>query len=131
MPAVDPKTNINLDGLSDLELRQFETPARASRHRTKAFVPALPMAVVVAVVEAGSEKALPVILAIHRQLKMTRREWTPINAAVWKAAGDPSVKKRAAIMRKLKRLPALICIEPHRTPSSHYRAAKGPQWARI
>ena len=30
-----------------------------------------------------------------RQLKMTRWEWTPINAAVWKAAGDPSDKQRA------------------------------------
>lgn len=131
MPEVDPNSSVNLDGLSDFELRQFETPARSSRHRTEAFVPALPMAVLVAVVEAGSEKALPVILAIHRQLKMTRREWTPINAAVWKAAGDPSAKKRAAIMRKLKRLPAFLRVELHRTPSSHYRAGKGPQWARI
>ena len=131
MLEVDPKTGINLDGLSDFELRLFETPARPSRHRTEAFVPVLPMAVVVAVVEAGAEKALPVILAIHRQLKMTRRERTPINAAVWTAAGDPSAKKRAAIIRKLKRLPDLICIKAHRTPSSHYRAAKGPQWARV
>jgi hypothetical protein len=131
MLEVDPNTSINLDGLSDFELRQFETPARASRHRTDAFVPALPVAVVVAVVEAGAEKALPVILAIHRQLKMTRREWTPINAAVWKAAGNPSDKRRSAIIRMLKRLPAFLRIELHRTPSSHYRAAKGPQWARI
>lgn len=55
MPEVDPNSSVNLDGLSDFELRQFETPARSSRHRTEAFVPALPMAVLVAVVEAGSE----------------------------------------------------------------------------
>jgi hypothetical protein len=127
---VAPDTGINLDGLSDFDLQQFEISVNPNRHSAEAFVPALPVAVVVAVVEAGAEKALPIILAIHRQLKMTTREWTPLNSAIWKAAGRPSDKERAAILRKLKKLPDLIRIEIKRTSVSHYQVAKGPLWGR-
>lgn len=131
MSEVGPNTSINLDALSDYELQQLETLASTNRNRTVTFVPPFPVAVVVAVVGARAEKALPAILAIHRQLTMTRREWTPLNAAVWRAAGGPSAKKRAAIICSLKQLPDLIRIEPYRTPTSHYRAAWGPRWAGV
>ena len=130
MSEVGPDTGINPDELSDFELQNFERPVNAGRHRVERFVPPFPVTVIVAVVDAGAEKALPVILAIHRQLTMARREWTPLNAAVWKAAGNPSAKVREAILRKLKELPDLLRIESHRTPTSHYRVARGPLWSR-
>ncbi len=117
-----------LDGLSDLELQRLEIPARTTRARKQAFVPVFPLSVLGAVVEAGAEKALPLLLAIHRQLKMTEREWTPLNAAIWKAAGNPSAKKRAAIISILKKMPELVFIGPHRTTTTHYRVSKGPLW---
>ena len=79
-------------------------------------------------VAAGAEKALPVVLAIHRQLRMTRREWTPLNSAIWKAAGAPSPKARAAILRKLHGLSGVIRLDAHRTVTSHYRVARGDLW---
>ena len=120
----------DLDKLTDLELQRLEKPARAARPRTQAFVPMFPLTVLKLVVEAGAEKALPLLLAIHRQLTMTRREWTPLNGAIWNAAGDPSAKKRATIISALRKLPELVRIEPHRTTTSHYQVAKGPRWAR-
>ena len=120
----------NLDKLTDLELQRLEIPARATGQRTPAFVPVFPLTVLAAVVAAGAERALPLLLTIHRQLTMTRREWTPLNGAIWKAAGDPSAKKRATIISALRKLPELVRIEPHRTTTSHYQVAKGPPWGR-
>ena len=113
--------------LTDADLRQSEVKLPSTRQRA-AFVPPIPVAVVQAVVDVDAEKALPLILAVHRQLQMTRRAWTPINAAVWKAAGDPTGKERSAILRKLKAMPQIILLEPHRTPTSYYRAARGSLW---
>ena len=121
----------DLDKLADFELRRLEIPAGTTRQRSQAFVPVFPVTVLAAVVEAGAEKTLPLLLAIHRQLRMTGREWTPLNTAIWKTAGDPSAKKRAAIISALRKLPELARIEPHRTTTSHYRVAKGPRWARL
>ena len=89
--------------LTDADLRRHEVKL-APPPRPAAFVPAFPLAVLQAVAQARAEKALPLILAIHRQLQMSSREWTPINAAVWTAAGRPAEKHRAAILRKLKGL---------------------------
>jgi len=130
MSAAGHKTGDSLDDLSDAELQRYETPAKADKRQAEAFVPGFPLLIMVAAVAAGAVKALPVILAIHRQLKMTRREWTPLNAAIWKAAGDPGAKERAAIIRKLKKLPDLIRIEIKRTSVSHYQVARGPLWGR-
>jgi hypothetical protein len=115
------------DHLTDADLRKSEIKLNSIK-KPAAFVPAIPVAVVQAVVQARAEKALPLILAIHRQLQMTKRKSTPINAAVWETAGNPTVKRRAAILNKLKGVPAIILVQPERTPVSYYRAARGPLW---
>lgn len=114
--------------ISDADLRQVEIRLPQITRKPEAFVPAIPLAVLQVVVKTHAEKALPLILAIHRQLQMTKREWTPISGAVWEAAGAPTGKTRAAVLRKLRALPDIIRIEPRRTAVSHYRAAKGPLW---
>eukprot|EP01037_Dinobryon_pediforme_P013287 gene13287-13397_t len=93
-----------------------------------AFIPALPLHVVLTIVEAKAEKALPLVLAIHRQLHMAKRETTPLNAAIWKAAGSPSTRERESIIRKLKALPGLVYVEKDRTTTSHYRVGRGSDW---
>jgi hypothetical protein len=115
------------DRLIDADLHKSEVKL-PSLKQPAAFVPAIPLAVLQAVVRAHAEKALPLILAIHRQLQMTRRKSTPINAAVWDAAGNPTGKRRAAILRKLKSVPPVVVVVPARTPVSYYRAARGPLW---
>jgi hypothetical protein len=93
-----------------------------------AFIPALPLHIVLTIVAAKAEKALPLVLAIHRQLHMTKRETTPLNAAIWKAAGSPSAREREIIIRKLKTLSGLVHIEKARTTSSYYRVGRGSEW---
>ena len=78
--------------------------------------------------EAKAEKALPLVLAIHRQLYMTKRETTPLNVAVWKAAGSPSSLERVSIMRKLKDFPGIIRLEKDRTTTSNYRVGLVSDW---
>jgi hypothetical protein len=121
----------DLDRLSDIELRAHETRVDVRGRKSPYFVPAFPTSILTSVVQAKAEKALPTLLAIHRQLAMTRREYTPLSAAVWSAAGDPSEKKRATIVRKLKLLPEVVKVEPHRTAASHYRVARGPLWSSL
>ena len=105
-----------------------EATAKPKTSRTKHFIPALPLNVILACVEGGHETALPLILAIHRQLTMTRREWTPLNMAIWTAAGNPPEKKRAKILSVLKARPDLIMIRPKKTTTSHYEVAYGARW---
>jgi hypothetical protein len=81
-----------------------------------------------AVVTAGAEKALPLILAIHRQLHMTYRQSTPLNSAIWRAAGSPNTKKQAAVLKKLEELPEIIRVDRRRTSLAHYRVGQGSQW---
>ena len=99
--------------------------------KTTAFIPPLPLHIILIIVEAKAEKALPLVLAIHRQLHMTRRETTPLNAAIWKAAGSPSSRERENIIRRLKALPNIIYLEKARTPTSHYRVGRGSSWGAV
>jgi hypothetical protein len=115
----------NLDHVSDAELRRHEIVVPRAVRRVGAFVPSFPLPILDAVVAARAEKAFPLILAIHRQLHMTRREWTPLNAAIWRAAGSPGEKSRAAILYKLRGLSAVIRLELHRTATTHFKVARG------
>jgi len=103
--------------------------AKPKTSKSKHFIPALPLEVVLGCVAGRCEVALPLILAIHRQLIMTRREWTPLNKAIWAAAGNPPEKKRAKILFLLKELPDLILIRPKKTTTSHYEVAYGILWS--
>lgn len=105
-----------------------EATAKPKTSRTKHFIPAIPLSVILACVEGGCETALPLILAIHRQLTMTRREWTPLNMAIWTAAGNPPEKKRAKILASLKEQSELIMIRTKKTTTSHYEVAYGALW---
>ena len=110
------------------EFTQLAVTAKSKTSRAKHFIPAVPLPVVLACVEGGCEAALPLILAIHRQLTMRRREWTPLNKAIWVAAGDPPEKKRTKILSVLNARPDLIMIRPKKTTTSHFEVAHGALW---
>ena len=104
------------------------TPAGPKEKRPNPFIPTVPLAVVKACAVEGCELVLPLVLAIHRQLKMTGRDWTPLNKAVWVSAGDPPERKRERILRLLKAQPELIQMRPRKTATSHYDVAYGAAW---
>jgi hypothetical protein len=118
----------NPDQLSDRELQSFERPLAVNLSDRMHYIPKFPLSVLKAVMESRAEKALPLILSIHRQLTMSRREWTPLTAAVWNAAGSPSAREREAILQRLKSSPNLLQIRPRRTAISHYDVARGSVW---
>ena len=115
----------SLDRLTDEELQRLEksaTPAKA------AYIPALPQSVIKAVIDADAVVALPLVLAIHRQLHMTKRKETPLNEAIWKCACSPSTRRRVAILRKVKAVPHMIRLVGARTATKNYQVAKGEVW---
>lgn len=115
----------SLDTLTDKQLHRLEKSA----NQTKAgYIPALPQPVLQAVIDADAVGALPLVLAIHRQLTMTKRKETPLNEAIWNCAGLPSQKRREKILRTLKTIPHVIRITAARTATTHYRVAKGKSW---
>ena len=129
MPPDPIVARLSLDHLSDFELRKLERPSSDPRPAARAhFIPPCPVRIIQAMVDADAVVALPLVLAIHRQLTSARREETPLNEAVWKISGPSSARKREAILRKLKRLPDLIVFRANRTPTSHYRVSKGRLW---
>ena len=129
MPPDPIVARLSLDHLSDLELRKLERPSNLQPDGRAHFIPPCPVRIIQAMVDADAVVALPLVLAIHRQLTLARRKETPLNDAVWKISGSPSARKREAILRKLKRLPKLIVFRADRTPTSHYRVSKGRLWA--
>ena len=128
MPPDLIAARLSLDHLSDFELRKLERTSDGRPDVRAQFIPACPVRIIQAMVEADAAVALPLVLAIHRQLTSARREETPLNEAAWKIAGSPSARRREAILRKLKRLPELIVFRADRTPTSHYRVSKGRLW---
>jgi hypothetical protein len=123
----DLASRLSIKGLTDPS-REVRRPAIKKTKNPNPYVSAFPLSVSKHCVSVGCEAALPLILAIHRQLKMTGREWTPLNKAVWVSAGDPSEKKREKILRALKRHPELVQICPRKTATSHYDVAYGSLW---
>ena len=129
MPPDPIVARLSLDHLSDFELRKLERPPSDHRPDVRAqFIPACPVRIIQAMVDADATAALPLVLAIHRQLTLARRKETPLNDAVWKISGSPSARQRETILRKLKRLPELIVFRADRTPTSHYRVSRGRLW---
>jgi hypothetical protein len=55
---------------------------KVKKNESTALIPSLALHIVIRIVEAKAEKALPLVLAIHRRLHMTKPETTPLNAAV-------------------------------------------------
>lgn len=92
------------------------------------FIPPLPLSVVQACAVDGCEVVLPLVLAVHRQLTMTGREWTPLNKAVWTSAGNSPEKKRERILKLLKSRPDIVQIRQRKTATSHYEVAYGSLW---
>ncbi len=129
MPPDPIVARLSLDHLSDFELRKLERTSDGRPYVRAQFIPACPVRIIQAMVDADAVVALPLVLAIHRQLTSARREETPLNEAVWKISGASSARKREAILRKLKRLPELIVFRADRTPTSHYRVSKGRLWS--
>lgn len=128
MPPDSIAARLSLDHLSDFELRKLEHTSDGRPDVRAQFIPPCPVRIIQAMVDADAVIALPLVLAIHRQLTSARREETPLNEAVWKISGPSSARKREAILRKLKRLPDLIVFRADRTPTSHYRVSKGRLW---
>jgi hypothetical protein len=97
--------------------QEARQPARPKTKSQNSFVPTVPLHVIKACALGD------------RQLKMTGREWTPLNKTVWASAGDPSERKREKILRLVKARPELILIRQRKTATSHYEVAYGAAWA--
>ncbi len=120
-----------LDKIFCLEMDRQARPVdlRVQETRKNHFVPPVPMRIVECVERAGAMSALGLILAIHRQLTMRRCDSTPLNAAIWRAAGSPSKKRREAILRNLAKLPEVFLLYKARSRQGFYRVARGELWA--
>jgi len=121
-----PRPGRSLDTLTDKELRRLEKSATPTK---AAYIPGFPQSIIQAIVDADAVAAFPLVLAIHRQLVVTKRKETPLNEAIWRCAGAPSAKHRESILRKLKAIPHVFPITPARTTTTHYRVAKGEMWS--
>ena len=125
---MDQRNMIELLEFPDREIPPERAALKTKVDRKEHFIPSLPLCVIQRVVQAKAEKALPLILAIHRQLYMAKRESTPLNAAIWNAAGNPTTREREGIIRKLKSLHDIIIMEEKRTVTSRYRVGRGQIW---
>ena len=109
-------------------------PAKTAIHPTlrqeKGYVPSFPLRLIRAVVEAKAEKALPLVLAIHRQMVMTRQRSIPLSGAVWDAAGSPNRRERDTVLRNLRKLRKIYRLTVNKTMFSHYLVSQGPLWAK-
>jgi len=113
---------------SEEKFRGVQATRISTRRQRKGFYPPFPIRIGVAIRAAKAEKALLLILAIHRQIVMKRCRETVLNGAIWDAAGNPTKAEKAAILRNLKAVPHIIRLVAKQSPTSYYRVAKGPLW---
>jgi len=125
------------DELSDEEfVDRFRVPddkiptvTQPTLRRKKGYVPSYPLRIQLALKKAKvTANVVYLVMAIHRQMHMTKQNSIPLTGAVWDAAGCSSQKEKAAILRKLKQLPEIVGLSVKRTLYGYYRATKGPLW---
>jgi hypothetical protein len=80
--------------------------------------------------------AYPLLLAIHRHLRMAEKREemeVALTAAVWKDAGVPPEARRTrnTILAHLRRMPDLVVFREDWTPYFRYRVRKGPAWRQM
>jgi hypothetical protein len=98
--------------------------------RAHHFVPPVPIGILECVEQAGAMTAMGLILAIHRQLAMRKCDVTPLNAAIWRAAGSPSKKRKEVILRNLAKVPEVVIVQKERSRRGYYRVARGKLWTK-
>ena len=125
MRADPPQPRRSLDTLTDKELRRLEKSATPTK---AAYIPGFPQSIIQAIVDADAVAAFPLVLAIHRQLVVTKRKETPLNEAIWRCAGSPSAKRRGAILKKLRSVPNVIKLRMLRTATTYYSVSRGDAW---
>ncbi len=125
MDDLAPKLAVNRPPYTKQAVRSPTGPKTKS---TSPYVPPVPLAVIKACAVKGCEAVLPLVLAAHRQLTMTHREWTPLNKAVWTSAGNPSERKRERILKELKAKPEILLVRRRQTATSHYDLSYGALW---
>ena len=116
-------------------LRLAETPVpsikatrRPSKRQREGYVSAFPVRILPVIMKAKASRALGLVLAIHRQLHMTKRASTPLNGAIWDVIGRPSKPERNSLLKLLATIPEVICLSTDPAFGSHYRVSKGPLW---
>lgn len=63
--------------LTDKELQKFEKPIAQANTEKDHFIPSLPIKILLEVVRLDAVGALPLVLAIHRQLVMKKKTIQP------------------------------------------------------
>jgi hypothetical protein len=96
--------------------------------REGSYIPAFPLAVVVALAKAdaaGATWAMGMIL--HRALQMSGGEPVLVTARRWQEAGLVRTwRRRRRVVAQLEAMPSLFVLE--RRPGEAYRVRRGPAW---
>jgi hypothetical protein len=98
--------------------------------RKNHFVPPVPIRILERVEQSGAMTAMGLILAIHRQLTMRKRDSTPLNGAIWRTAGSPSKKRKEVILRNLAKVPDVFVLQKVRSRQGYYRVVRGELWTK-
>jgi hypothetical protein len=98
------------------------------RTRPLRYVPRFPLAVLRHVRAANADRALPLVLAMHRRFHMGSKRATPLTGDLWGNIGNPSENERHTILQNLRKMPELVEIKKSRRLLYAYELAKGPLW---
>jgi hypothetical protein len=98
------------------------------RKDKRLYIPSFPLWALVMIVEADAGKALPLILALHRQWRMSRKGSVRLSGSLWYTAGRPTPRERRTILAHLRRVPGLVVVKERRSLSARYDLVKGPLW---
>jgi hypothetical protein len=117
--------NLGVRDKQTAPVREVRVP---SRRQTEGYVPKFPARLLPVIRRAKATKVLDVVLAVHRQLHMTKRTSTPLNGAIWDVVGSTSKRERTAIVRSLGTIPQVICLNVDPAYGSYYRVSRGSLW---
>jgi hypothetical protein len=78
---------------------------------------------------ARADRALPLLVAIAYQMRMSRKPRVAVTSQTWRLAGDPRTEaQRRAMINVLRRIPSIVRLEFSQHTGPKYAAIKGRWW---
>jgi hypothetical protein len=80
------------------------------------------------VVRAQAYRALPLIIAAYRLMRLKRTTTITLTQAVWADVGPLTARARHAVLENLKKVPGIMRLEAKRRAIWPYRLTLGELW---
>lgn len=136
-PEIDPEIAAAIDAAllpADEEVAPAEPPPKARRrgprsrlHHEEFFMG--PVWLLREINRARAWRALPLILAAYRRMRMRKEDSIALTEQIWAECGEPGEGGRRAVLAQIRKIPGIVVITPEHRLQWRHRLVLGALWA--